>query len=189
MNLIDTIRLLHKFCTFFLLKNKFIFSTKILGWVISSACPRYYSNRPACFLLCFMMTGVMCLLKESSLSIILMFLKIYRSLLPYTYMCLLFFSFCYVYFFHSFTFFHLIPVHLFLFSQGQINVDIDLNLFCSYYVLIYSLRNNISIAYFVMFDKIIVIYILLSSRVVLLFRIKWMKKKNIFDIVCSTSSI
>jgi hypothetical protein len=65
--------LLHKFCTFFLLKNKFIFSTKILGWVISPACPRYCSNRPACFLLCFMMTEVMCLLKQSSLSIILIF--------------------------------------------------------------------------------------------------------------------
>jgi len=50
-------------------------------------------------------------------------------------------------------------IHSFVFSQGQINIDIDLDLFCSYYVIIYPLRNNISIAYFVIRDTIIVLYV------------------------------
>jgi hypothetical protein len=56
----------------------------------------------------------------------------------------------YVYFFRSSVFFHLTIIHLFLFSQGQTNIDIDLDLFC-------LLRNNISIAYFVFRETLIVV--------------------------------
>ncbi len=56
----------------------------------------------------------------------------------------------YMYFFRSSVFFHLTTIHLFLFSQGQTNIDIDLDLSC-------LLRNNIPIAYFVFCETLIVI--------------------------------
>ncbi len=65
----------------------------------------------------------------------------------------------YMYFFRCFISFHLITIHSFLFSQGKKNIDIDLDLFCSYCVIIYPLRNKIFIAYFVISDTIVVIYI------------------------------
>jgi hypothetical protein len=61
----------------------------------------------------------------------------------YIHVCFFSFSFCYMYFFRCFISFHFITIHSFLFSQGQKNIDIDL--FCSYCVIIYPLRNNIFI--------------------------------------------
>jgi hypothetical protein len=103
------------------------------------------------------------------------FQKIYETSINNLYTCMFFsFCFCYMYFFRSFICFHLITIHSFLFSQGQKNIDIDLNLFCSYCVIIYPLYNNNFIAYFVIHDTIVVIYILahISSSIVWLFCLK-----------------
>ena len=61
--------------------------------------------------------------------------------------------------------FHLTTLHSFLFSQGQINIVIDVDLFCSYYVIILLLRNNTAIAYFVVRDAVVVIYIYIYAHI------------------------
>jgi hypothetical protein len=58
-------------------------------------------------------------------------------------------------------------VHSFLFSQGQINTGTDLDLFCPYYAIICLLRNNIPIAYFLSRETSIVLYIHVSSFILL----------------------
>ncbi len=93
-----------------------------------------------------------------------------------------------MYFFCSSIYFRLTTILRSCSLKVKKNIEIDADLLCSYYVLIYLLHNNISIAYFVIRHTIIVKHILFYSLVTL-FRIKWMKKKFIFAIVCSTSSI
>jgi len=88
-----------------------------------------------------MMTRIILLLKENSLSIILILLRMSPCLrIIYMYMFVFLLFLLYVYFFRSFIFFHLTTIHSFLFSQGQKNSDIDLHVFCSYSVVIYPLR-------------------------------------------------
>jgi len=82
---------------------------------------------------CFMMTRIIRLLKENSLSIISILLRIYpflRIIYMYVFVFLLFLL--YVCFFRSFIFFHLTTIYSFLFSKGEKNINIDLDLFCSY---------------------------------------------------------